>query len=209
LKEDKLSVSEYVNLAIEGGIGEIPYVGGVVQNLYFGAKNEKRFKRIENFYRELNQDLEQIKDSIPQDILTYDDKDQLIGILEGINDEIEKARAQQKINLYKNLYKNCILKINDDSWNNEEYFLSVLDKLTIIEVQLIAYFMEHQNDALGNVTMDGISQELVEGSLSHLSDYGLLEKNLISIQLGGNSGRQNIQYRISNLGKEFVLTTMA
>ncbi len=80
-----------------------------MQSLYFGSKNEKRFKRIEKFYKNLNESLENIRDQIPEDVFNLENKDQLIGIFEGINDEVEKSKAQNKIDMYKNLYKNCLL----------------------------------------------------------------------------------------------------
>ena len=91
---EKLTKKEYLELIVEGGIGAIPYIGGVVQSLYFGSKNEKRFKRIEKFYKNLNESLENIRDQIPEDVFNLENKDQLIGIFEGINDEVEKSKAQ-------------------------------------------------------------------------------------------------------------------
>ena len=32
---EKLTKKEYLELIVEGGIGAIPYIGGVVQSLYF------------------------------------------------------------------------------------------------------------------------------------------------------------------------------
>ena len=98
-------------MAIEAGIGAIPIVGSPIQTIYFGRQNEKRFKRIERFYKELNDELEQIKQNIPEVFYPERDRDQLMGVMESINEDIEKARNQSKFNLYKNLYKNCILGI--------------------------------------------------------------------------------------------------
>lgn len=205
---EKLTKKEYLELIVEGGIGAIPYIGGVVQSLYFGSKNEKRFKRIEKFYENLNVSLEDIRDQIPKDVVSLENKDQLIGIFEGINDEIEKSKAQNKIDMYKNLYKNCLLRINHASWDNEEYFLLVLNQLTSIEIQLLAYLMNRGNENFtGNISMTGYSQELIDGSLNRLSDFGLLEKTIGSIVLG-DVGKQNMGYKISNLGIQFIGSTL-
>lgn len=205
---EKLSKKDYFDLIVEGGIGAIPYIGGVVQSLYFGTKNEKRFRRVEKFYENLNEDLKCIRNQIPEDVFNLENKDQLIGIFEGINDEIEKSKAQNKIDMYKNLYKNCLLRINNASWDSEEYFLLVLNQLTSIEIQLLAYLMNRGNESfLGNISMVGYSQELIDGSLNRLADFGLLEKTIGSIVLG-DIGRQNMGYKISNLGIQFISSTL-
>lgn len=205
---EKLSKKDYFDLIVEGGIGAIPYIGGVVQSLYFGSKNEKRFRRVEKFYEKLNEDLECIQDQIPEDVFNLENKDQLIGIFEGINDEIEKSKAQNKIEMYRNLYKNCLLRINNTSWDSEEYFLLVLNQLTSIEIQLLAYLMNRGNENfLGNISMIGYSQELIDGSLNRLADFGLLEKTIGSIVLG-EIGKQNMGYKISNLGIQFISSTL-
>ncbi|WP_368251214.1 hypothetical protein [Enterococcus sp. 2201sp1_2201st1_B8_2201SCRN_220225] len=205
---EKLRKKDYFDLIVEGGIGAIPYIGGVVQSLYFGSKNEKRFRRVEKFYENLNEDLECIRDQIPEDVFNLENKDQLIGIFEGINDEIEKSKAQNKIEMYRNLYKNCLLRINNTSWDSEEYFLLVLNQLTSIEIQLLAYLMNRGNENfLGNISMVGYSQELIDGSLNRLADFGLLEKTIGSIVLG-EIGKQNMGYKISNLGIQFISSTL-
>ena len=141
-------------------------------------------------------------------MITLENKEQLIGIFEGINDEIEKSKAQNKIDMYKNLYKNCLLRINNDSWDSEEYFLLVLNQLTSIEIQLLAYLMNRGSEGfLGNISMIGYSQELIDGSLNRLADFGLLEKTIGSIVLG-DIGKQNMGYKISNLGIQFISSTL-
>lgn len=46
MKDDKLDK----DIVIEAIIQTIPYVGGALSTLYFGHKQEKRFKRLETFY---------------------------------------------------------------------------------------------------------------------------------------------------------------
>ena len=57
--DDDLKGAEKRDLAIQTGLQLIPYVGGSLCTLYFGTKQEKRFKRIESFYRELAEELSQ------------------------------------------------------------------------------------------------------------------------------------------------------
>lgn len=206
-KDDNLTPKDYVNLAIEAGIGAIPIVGSPIQTIYFGRQNEKRFKRIERFYKELNDELEQIKQNIPEVFYPERDRDQLMGVMESINEDIEKARNQSKFNLYKNLYKNCILGINKLNWDREEYFVEILSQLTPIQIELIAFLSNRGDVFSGNINYPGQPQELIDGSLNVLSDFGILDRKIDSIVLG-NVGKQNMGYRISSLGKEFIASTL-
>ncbi len=206
-KDDNLTPKDYLNLAIEAGIGAIPVVGSPIQTIYFGRQNEKRFKRIERFYKELNEELEQIKQNIPEVFYPERDRDQLMGVLESINEDIEKSRNQSKFNLYKNLYKNCILGINKLNWDREEYFVEILSQLTPIQIELIAFLSSKGDVFSGSINYPGQPQELIDGSLNVLSDFGILDKKIDSIVLG-NVGKQNMGYRISSLGKEFIASTL-
>ncbi len=61
----KLTIKDYRDLVIESGMQAIPMVGGSLATLYFGYKQEKRFKRLETFYKELNGEIDAIKDKLP------------------------------------------------------------------------------------------------------------------------------------------------
>lgn len=209
-KKVSLTKKDFAALAVEGGIASIPYIGGLVQTMYYGSKSEKRFKRIEEFYEDLNKTMKELKEKIPDQIPDVNSKDQLIGIFESINDEIEKARAQRKINLYKNLYKNCLLKINETSWDNEEYYLQILNQMTEIEIELLCQLMKNNNGKFfDNISCHSVPQELVAGSLNRLSDFGLLQKSILGIDMKETYNQHRIGYRISPLGKSFIHTTLS
>lgn len=207
MNEENLTPKDYLGLAIEAGIGAIPVIGGPVQTLYFGRQNEKRFKRIEKFYESLNKDLNQASSKIEEIKNTQINRDQLIGVLETINEEVEKARSQSKIDLFKNLYKNSLLKINNTTWDEEEYFVDILSRLTPLQIKLIAHLIPHF-EFMENFTVNGYAQEFVDGSLNILTDYGLLESTIISLQVGG-AGKQKMGYRLSSLGRKFVTQTLS
>ncbi|MCD4963214.1 hypothetical protein [Enterococcus casseliflavus] len=206
--DDNLTPMDYVNLAIEAGIGAIPIVGSPIQTIYFGRQNEKRFKRIERFYTELNEELEKVKGSIPEVYSPERDRDQLIGIFESINEDMEKAKNQSKIKYYKNLFKSCIIGINKLNWDREEYFVEALSQLTTIQIDLLGYLFTKGENFTGSISYGGVPQELTDGSLNMLSDLGLLDKTIGSIVLG-DIGKQNMGYKVSSLGREFISYTFA
>ncbi|WP_461203519.1 hypothetical protein [Enterococcus sp. N342-3-1-2] len=195
--QENLSPKDYINLVVEASIGAIPYVGGPLQTLYFGAQNEKRFKRIENFYIELNNKVSQLNSFI----LGEENSDQLIGIIETIHDEIEKSKSTNKIEFFVNSYKNLLLNSTKPSLDMDELFVNILAELTSLELSVLILLFRNKN-TVGIPVMDGVDQILVTGSLSRLSDLGLVNKHLQSIMIGGG-GAQNYKYSISEVGINF------
>ncbi|MTL76341.1 hypothetical protein GMA27_12010, partial [Turicibacter sanguinis] len=60
----KLNTNDMMDLAIETGMQLIPIVGGSLATIYFGIKQTKEFKRIEQFYTELANDLQKQSERI-------------------------------------------------------------------------------------------------------------------------------------------------
>lgn len=209
-EKPKLNTKDYLDLAVEAGIGSIPYIGSTLQTLYFGSKNEIRLKRLEQFYTDLVKQLESIKNKIPQIENRDRERSQLLGIIESINDEIETAKAQRKKDYYRNLFKNCILKINNVNWDEEEYFVEVLKQLNTVDLQVIEFLNKNKSgDFIGNINSPSVPQELLDGSLIKLTNLGLAQQSIGSIVLGGTQGKQNMMYRMSTLGSNFVSSTFS
>ena len=57
---EKLNFAETRDIVIESGLQLIPGVGGAISSAYFGVKQAKEFKRLENFYKLLSEELETI-----------------------------------------------------------------------------------------------------------------------------------------------------
>lgn len=62
-----------------------------MQSFILGLKREA-FQTHREILQNLNESLENIRDQIPEDVFNLENKDQLIGIFEGINDEVENQR---------------------------------------------------------------------------------------------------------------------
>lgn len=200
MSEENLSPKDYLDLAIEVGIGSIPVIGSAVQTLYFGAQNEKRFKRIEQFYRKINAIMQQLEPNIPK-TLNPESKDQLIGIIETIHSEIEKSKSKDKTIYFVNAYKNLLLCSNKNVLDLEELYTEILSSLTKIEIDLLAIYFRNKR-AVGRPELPGVDELLVIGSMNRLSDFGLVNKHLEKIVIGGG-GAETYSYSISNLGISF------
>lgn len=204
--DDKLTFKERLELVIEAGIASIPAVGSALQTLYYGSKNEKRFKRVENFYQDLSVEIATIKDQLP-DVYETEYSDEAIGILETINDEVEKAASQSKIQNYKKAYKNMLLKINEKHFDEEKYFVRMLSDLTEFELRIL--FISNQNVhrkvARGDFyDADKSNIDFVDGNLNRLSDLGLLRITFGELLSGGNGSYIRKDYVVSDLGSRFI-----
>ncbi|EMF0102712.1 hypothetical protein ED263_RS02695 [Enterococcus hirae] len=192
-----LTFKDYRDAVIEAGIGLIPYVGGSIQTLYFGTKNEKRFKRIEYFYKQLANRMK----SLEEFDLDGENSEQLVGIIETIHDEIEKSKSHDKIVYFVNAYKNLLLGTKQHNQDIDELYVDILSKVTRIEIEILALYMRNGGKR-GIPNIPSVDQMLVLGSLNRLSDFGLLNRHLEGLTVGGD-GRQSYTFSLSNLGLSF------
>lgn len=197
MSDEKLSYKEYRDLTIEAGLGLVPYVGGSLQTLYFGAQNEKRFKRIESFYQQLSLKVSEL-DSFE---LNYSDGDGLIGIIDRIHEEIEKARSHDKIIYFVNAYKNLLLySKGKDSFDTEEYFIEILSEITNIDLKILSVLFRWRNGK-GKIPT-GYTAEITIGAVERLSNFGLVDIYLNRL-VSGEPINRNSSFSITDLGITF------
>lgn len=198
---EKMSGKDYLNLALEAGVASIPNFGPALQVAYFGRKNELRIKRIEHFYSDLADRVSKLEALPVQDEI---DRDQLMGIIESINDEIETARAQSKRRYYENLYLECLESYNHTSWDQQEYFVDLLSRINDTQILLLNMLNQSRSTTQNKQVDLGVPQQVLEGNLTMLSDFGLVQRKFDGISIGGaNSGDQYV-YSLSTLGIRFV-----
>lgn len=199
-KEDAtLDRRDYLNLVIEAGISSIPSIGGALQTIYFGSKNEKRFKRIENFYNSLNQRLSNIEDTIPNSV-NINSQEQLASIIETIHEEIEKPNSDKKIDFFVNAYKNLILDASKEDMDLDEIYVNILSEITKVEIEFLTIFFKERTD--GVIINSSYDQNLIDGSMNRLINFGLLNKHLMYLSVGTGSPEKN-HYSISDFGANF------
>lgn len=198
--DNLLNPKDYLSTAIEVGIGLIPVIGGSIQTAYFGLQNEKRFKRIESFYEELSTLLKSLQGQIPKET-NPQSTEQLIGIIETINTEVEKSKSHKKTIHFVNAYKNLLLNSYKNELDSDELYVEILSNLTRMELDLLAFFFRNR-DSRGVPTIPDVDEGLIVGSMNRLSDFGLANKHLENMSIGGG-GEQNYTYSISQLGISF------
>ncbi|WP_339816763.1 hypothetical protein MKZ15_15330 [Paenibacillus sp. FSL R7-0216] len=191
------------DLALEALVQTIPYVGGPLATLYFGHKQEKRFKRLESFYSELKGVIENITETLP-DISTHD-PDELSSIIENLHEKIETEHIEQKRNYYKIFYlKNLYSPVKQNNYDKRMLFLNILGTLTPNQIELLIFFVNQQSPVIDRtIGKPGVEQAVMLGHLSQLKLLGLVDSQLNGIVIGGSGNGINESVQISSLGREF------
>ncbi|MHA7962891.1 hypothetical protein ACX93W_02015 [Paenibacillus sp. CAU 1782] len=197
-----LNGREKRDLLIQAGIQAIPYVGGSLSTLYYGHKQEVRFKRIESFYEEIKEELERLHASIPA-VETHD-PNELMSLIEQLHDNIESEHLEEKRRYYKNYYirilKSPVIRNNYDQ---RKMFLDILRSLTLTQIEIFQFLIEQPAPVIDRgISRPGYSETLISGSIEQLKILGLVDSQLHGIVIGSQSGI-NASISASQLGKEF------
>lgn len=212
---EKLTISEKFELVVQGGLQLIPFgIGASLSTIYYGAKQEKRFKRIENFYKDISQDIMILKEDEQKDIedklssLNDNDQAALVAILEEINDKIEHEYTSYKINILKKYLINTLKDpVNEDNFDKRKYFLDVIGSMTLLECDNLGFIYNQETFvSVDKIKKEGVDRYEILGSINKLKSYGFLKAYQFYYateeEKGAETGfGENIE--ISSLGRSF------
>ncbi len=192
------------DLIIQAGMQAIPYVGGSLSTLYFGTKQEKRFKRLETFYDELKSDIEKIRDDIPP--LEEQDSEAFEAILEEINEKVERETKKEKIELIKGYFLSTLQNPITDDFDERKYFLDILSEMTMLECEVLRdIFIRASPIKIRTINKPQIDQYAIYGAINKLRSYGFLETRRGSFQFNGQQDEylDDLVF-MSKFGKKFI-----
>lgn len=199
---EKLKFKDYRDLVIESGMQAIPMIGGSLATLYFGYKQEKRYKRLQSFYQELNKEIDIIKEKIPS--VSKQNSEELSAIIEELHDKIEAEHLNVKINYYKNYYKKTLLYPVNGNYDERKLYLDILSQITPLQIELIIFLAKQHNPIASNtITKSNTEKAIIQGAISQLKNHGIVVGSLNSIDFGymGNGINENIC--LSEFGVKF------
>lgn len=199
----ELTNKEKRDLILEAGMNLIPYVGGSMASLYFGSKEEKRFKRLESFYQELAQEIKSMKDSLgsmeEQNPIAFE------AIMESLHEKVETEPTEEKRQFFKNYFKNTLKEPILSDFDERKYFLETLDDMSLLECEILAFIKnQSQQIQVGNINKPHIEQYAIVGAIGRLKSRGFLTAMQGSFSIGGgadNSLQEIIS--ISPFGRKF------
>ncbi|EHQ89866.1 hypothetical protein [Desulfosporosinus youngiae] len=190
------------DIIIESLVQAIPYVGAPLATLYFGQKQEKRFKRLERFYQELKEEIENIGQPLPN--ISSHNPEELSAILEELHEKVETEHIEVKRRYYKEYFKNTMRFPVKGNFDERKLFLDIMGALTPLQIELVI-FLAQQRAAIqaSTISKPGVDQALIAGSLAQLKTYGIMEGALNSIVFGGAGNSINENISLSKFGQRF------
>ncbi|MEK5530639.1 hypothetical protein MKX79_14835 [Viridibacillus sp. FSL R5-0468] len=197
---NKLTTREKLEITAETALQLIPYVGSALSTAYFSTKQEKRFIRIESFYRELSDQISSLGSQIHS--IKDHDEESLISLIERLNDEVEKESSAHKREYFKNFFIH-ILQCPTLSSNYDErrMLLDSLASITFLEFQVLLSYSDYKE------RVDDIIEEtdssIKEGASARLEMLGLLTARYSSTTFIGQ-GPVKKYTSISDFGKKFI-----
>ncbi|PEI63012.1 hypothetical protein COE81_12335 [Bacillus wiedmannii] len=169
----KLNTKEKFHLGIEACLQLIPTIGGTISTSFYGYQKEKKLKRLEAFYNELAENMEELKLSKNT---SSPDMEELLSIIESLNDKVEREHLKEKIDYFKTYFINNISHTDRISYDNKKFFLDILANMTLIECNSIL----HLYNQFERVNMDSIISGATSkfqklGAIHRLQSYGFIE----------------------------------
>jgi len=201
--DEKRTGTEKRELVLQSLIQLIPHVGSSLSTLYFGAKQERRFKRLESFYSELVSEVSTISDQIAS--IEEQDADALRAILENLHEKVEAEHSQGKRQFLKNYFKNTLRHPVTTNFDERKYFLDTIAEMTLLECEMLSLLYAQSGPILVEaIQRPNTDQYGIVGTINRLKSYGFVMAFQGSFALGGD--RDNVlqeKVQVSPFGKEF------
>ncbi|MEZ8363405.1 hypothetical protein AB6C40_24445 [Vibrio splendidus] len=199
---DKLTIKEKRDLVLQSGMQLIPYVGGSMASMYFGTKQEKRFKRLESFYQELAHDLQEMQDSVR----TIDTQNPIAleAIMESLHDKIELEPTLEKRQFFKNYFTSTLKQPITDNYDERKYLLDSLGDMSLLECEILAFIRsQSQQVQVGAISKPNVEQYAIVGIIGRLKSRGFLVAAQGSFSIGGADNSLQELVAISEYGERF------
>lgn len=180
---EKLTGKERIEVAVKAGLQLVPYIGGSLSTLYFDAKQERRFKRLESFYEEFSIFANQSSAYLPP--VEAHNQDDLFSIIEELNEKIEKENSQEKRKYFKNYLLNTLSSPKQHSFDEQRYFLDVLASMTLMECEILAFLHNQPGRVIvGSIQKPGIEQYAIVGAIGRLRSHGFISSSTGDMIIG-------------------------
>jgi len=190
------------DLIIQAAIKSIPYVGGALSTLYFGRKQEKRFQRLESFYQEIRQEINNNKEKLA-DINTHN-PDALSALLEDLNEKVEREHTKIKRECYKKYFKNTLKFPVTNNFDERKLILGTLSALTPLQLEIVAFLAGSNEKLLSrSISKPGVDPALIHGLVSSLKVYGVIDSQFAYMRLAGPNTKTDEHVWLSDFGKKF------
>lgn len=209
---DKLNWKDRGDLVVEAAVASIPYVGAALQTAYFGSKNEKRFKRIESFYNELNSDVSKLKSKMATSDQLQSISDNLSDFMEATNNIIESQSSLAKRSMLHNAFLTVLTSPSQIDWSETRFFMTTVNQIDLIDLQIMLALEKMPADKWATIKAieDGskLDHFYTVGLTERLVNFGYVEKRLGNISMLDDGTVIDTFFRTTELGSHFLSFTM-
>lgn len=204
MSNDKLTSKDKIDITIQSALQLIPYVGASLSTAYFGTKQEKRFKRIETFYQEFSEFIEQNSLNLPP--ISQHDEEILMSLIEELNEKIERESTNIKRNYFKNyLYNTLKFSTNQSNFDEKRFFLDVLAKMTLLECELLILLRQKGPLQVGTISKPGLDQYAIVSAIGRLKINGFVQAETRSFVIGSGSDNSLLEtVSVNSFGNKFI-----
>ena len=183
---EELTNNEKRDLVLQAGMQLVPYVGGPMASLYFGTKQEKRFKRLESFYQELAGDIVNIKESIKP--VDEQNSVALEALMESLHEKVEVEPTLEKREFFKNYFKNTLKSPVSNNYDERKCFLDSLGDMSLLECEILAFIKtQTRQTQVGAINKPNVDQYAIVGIIGRLKSRGFLTAAQGSFSIGGGA----------------------
>lgn len=196
--EKKLDRDTIINAAIQA----VPYVGAPIATLYFGHKQERRFKRLETFYDEIRSELNGVQDRLAD--IKDQNPEEFRAILEELHEQVESEQISSKKRYYKTYFKSTLVEPVNGNYDERKLFLNILKSLSTFQIEIFTFIIRHGKPVISNqIQKPGVDQALIKGAVGQLVNHGLLNSQLDSIAFDSGGGQMDESISVSKFGSHF------
>ncbi|AIQ45607.1 hypothetical protein R70723_06630 [Paenibacillus sp. FSL R7-0273] len=200
---ERLNGKEWTSLVAESCLQLIPYIGGSLATLYFGAREEKRFKRLESFYKELAETVNQLKIEFP-DISNFN-QEELIFLIEELNEKVEREISENKLRHFKKYLLSTLTQTDQQNFEEQKHFLYTLSEMNLLDFEVMSYLSQNNSpvilDKIPNTANDVYA---LVGAVNKLRNFGFLELPRINFMWSGDKKEHSVQnVNITSFGLKF------
>ena len=212
----KSSFGEHILNIIKGILASAPFTGGISSLMTDYIPNTKQ-KRLEEFAKQVAEDLLKVKDKIDNEVILNDN---FAFMFESSFRKASENYQKVKLNAFRGIIINSAIR-KDITNDEKEYFLNLTNNLTVLHLLILKFmatpekYLEEmnipQNRISGGfasffpVAIPNVSLDVIKIAFSELHSYGLIntDKGIFGTMTAGQ-GLELLKGRVSNVGLRFI-----
>jgi len=215
-KEASGNIGEHLLKIFKAAAATTPFCGGIA-SLMSDYIPSGKFQRLEEFAKQIAKDLGELSNRIDEKITQTDD---FAFIFEQCFRGVAENYQKEKLEAFRAILINSALAI-DYSQNEKEFFLSLVNRLTVLHIQILKFatkpceYLEENNipkekiqggfSSFFPIAIPGVSLEVIKSAFSELHQYGLLNTQVdIFHTTTAAQGLQLLGDRSTELAKKFI-----